>query len=348
MRHVGRVLRHLVIGLLDEFFNITVIADGEADLSALPSPPVDLLVCPHPRLGLLWRRSIQDMAAQLEEKNIELLHSFDASTYELTRRLCQIGDWPCLVSVLDAKPHPTLAPLDEHCRAVLAGSVPIRGRLLSRMGIAPEHVQLMRPGVHQLRKVSCFTQPDQSTAIIAAGSLDSYEPFAAVLEAFSALQKENYDCAGFIIGSGKYEHRLRQRAEQLGLMHQVTFVELPPQSQLPDIFKSADLFIYPQSSLRLEMEVLEAMAAGVPVLVGGPCAGDFVIDGETAASYDAASSADLTGKLKGMLDDHNVAIQLASSALGYLKEHHSPARMVMALAELYRQYAITGRTLRIQ
>ena len=238
-------------------------------------------------------------------------------------------------------------PIGELCRGVLAGSVGLRTELLGRRAAPPEMIQLIRPGVHQSRTVNCFSRPDRRPSIIAAGRLDAFEPFAAVLHAFASLQADKYDCAFFLMGDGRAEQRLRRLAASLKLLGNLTFVQDMPQAQVGAIFQAADLLIYPASAGWLEMKVLEAMAAGIPVLVGGPCVGDFVIDLETALSYHADSAVDLGLKLKLLLDEHATAIRLAETALAYLRENHSPARMVGAVAELYREHALRARTLRI-
>ena len=347
MRHIGRVIRHLTIGLLDEPIYVTIVAPACEDLSDLPSPPVELLSYPVAKLGHLRRRALEAIAAQLAARNIELLHAVDGTAHRLTRRLSDVGEWPYVVSVMGIDQCRGLSPLGRHCRAVLAGSVPLQAALPARLAIPPEDIHILRPGVYQLRRVSCFTQPQRRAAIIAGGDLNVFEPFNTVLSAFAALRDSQYECVFFILGNGKAERRLRARAKRLGLMHHVTFVDRLPHQQLAGIFKAADVFVHPHSSGALEMEILEAMAAGIPVLVAGDCVGDFVVDAETAISYDAGTAADLTLKLKVMLDEPDNAVGLATAALAHLHQHHSPAQMVAELADLYRQHVVGGRTLKI-
>lgn len=347
MRHIGRIVRHLTIGLLDELFSVTVVADAAADVSPLPSPPIEVLRSTRTRLPFRRRQAVEMLSGQLAEQGAELLHALDASALPLTQSLAKALDVPCLVSITGLNEWRRLASPDAHLRAVLPASVPLRARLLSRLSLPPEIVQVVRPGVHQVRQPGCLARAGRSPAVIVAGDLDTYEPFAAALRAFASLRKAEYECLGFIIGNGRAEHRLRAQAEALHLMHQLTFVDRPAPGQMAGIFGSADIFVFPQSSGALEVEVLEAMAAGVPVLVGGPCVGDFVIDGETALSYAAADPADLMTKLRHLLDHQDSALQLTAGALAYLRENHSPARMVAALADLYRAHALAGRTLQI-
>lgn len=347
MPHIGGVVQHLTVGLLDEPFAVTVLAPVTADLADLPSPPVEILHYEEGRRGRLRGRTIETLASQLSQRNVELLHALDGSAHATTRKLSDTGQWPYVVSVLGTGQCKDLAPLGSHCQAVLAASTAIRSEL-ERRHIAPsERIHLARPGVHHVRRVTCFTDTDRSRAVIVGGNLDAFDIFDAALNAFAALRDDRYECVFFLLGNGKAGPRLRRQAQQLQLMHAVTFVDRIAQHQMADIFKAADIFVYPRSNGLLETEVMEAMAAGIPVLVGDECVGDFVSDAETAMTYSADSAEDLTAKLKILLDEPDAAVNLAGRALVHLRQHHSPAAMVAAMADLYRRHALPGRTLKI-
>jgi D-inositol-3-phosphate glycosyltransferase len=219
--------------------------------------------------------------------------------------------------------------------------------VLRHARLEPAEVRVLRPGVHAAKEVA-RRQPGQALSIVCAGELNCYEPFAAVLEAFAALRQRREDCLFFFIGAGRAERSLRRRSEQLGLVEGLTFVAPLPPSQMAGIFKAADVLVYPHSAGMLEMEVLQAMAAGTCVLTGGPCVGDFVIDSETVLGYDAYSTEDLDTKLDVLLSDPDAAASLARSALEYLRAHHSPASMVAEAVEIYRRQALNGRTLKLR
>lgn len=347
MHHVGRVVQHLTVGLVDELISVTLVAPAMADVSNLPCPPVEVLRYAPSRLPLLRWRAVDALADALEQREVEVLHALDARAHELTCRLSDRIARPYVVSPLGTTNLHALRNQGELCRALLAGSEAIRQEVLARHLAPPERVVVVRPGVHQIRTPATARRADHSVALLVGGALDVYQPFATVLESFAALREEGDDCVFFVLGNGQQEHRLRRRAEQLDLMHALTFVDRPAQHQLANILKAANIFIYPQSDGDLEMEILEAMAAAVPCLVGGPCVGDFVADAETALAYDASSREDLTGKLRVLLADPSAGARLADTARTHLRERHSPARMVAALAELYRQNALRQRTLRL-
>lgn len=345
---MGRVVRHLTIGLLDEPVNLTVVAPEGEDLASLPSPPIDIITYAPPWLGLRLGHLAEELAEQLSGRGVELLHAADESAHELTEKISTHTGWPYLVTAMSLARPNGLTALGPHCRGVLAASDGIAADLRVRGVVDPDRLHVVRPGVHQARQVNCFRRPECSAAILAVGRLDDYAPFAAVLETFAALRQSDADSVFFLMGNGRAERRLRSRAEAMGLMHSLTFVDPPPPNAQTDILKAADLFVYPRSGGQLEIQLLEAMGVGIPAVVGSPCAGDFIIDAETALRYEATNSADLTAKLRLLLSDRAGAARLAQGALRWLHERHSPSRMVREVAEVYRRHALSARTLQIR
>ena len=122
-------------------------------------------------------------------------------------------------------------------------------------------------------------------------------------------------------------------------MRNLTFVERQSPEQLNGILRAADIFISPAPSERLEIELLSAMAAGVPVLAAGAEASDFIIAEETALTFAPGDAVELADKLAALMDDHAAATNLAEAALAHLRENHSPAKMVAQLIDLYRTVA---------
>ncbi len=347
MSHVGRLIRRLVIGLLDEMVKVTVVAPESEDVSSLPDPPVRLLRYPMGRGGHPRRKTIDRLAEQLVEHGVEILHAADSGSHPLTRRLSDFLDCPYLASVFARGQRSLLDPIGEHCRVVLAGSTAIRADLLESQVCDADRMRIVRPGVHHKRTARGAAGPSHSRAILVAGELNVTAPFETALEALAEIRRSGYECVFFLIGTGKAERRLRERAKSLGLTHHLTFVGRLEAEQLTDVLRAADVFVHPHATGTLEMDILEAMAAGVPVLTGGACVGDFVIDGQTAMSYQPHEWADLALKLKLILDGPDSSDQMTRAALAHVGEHHSPARMVSALGALCREHAVRGRTLKM-
>jgi glycogen synthase len=94
-----------------------------------------------------------------------------------------------------------------------------------------------------------------------------------LLEAFAKCRAEDPALSLTIVGDGELGGPLRRRAEELGLSESVTFAgSVGPEVALR-LMREHDLLVHPSRWESFGMTVIEAVAAGLPVLVtrcGGP------------------------------------------------------------------------------
>jgi glycosyltransferase involved in cell wall biosynthesis len=334
---LSAVLRPLAVGLMDEVVEVLVLCPASADGSQVPSTGHEVLRYRDPRWWRPGRAAAAALAAELRRRKVELLHALDGSATRLTRSLARAAGLPYALSSDSLADADHVGEPAREAGAVLAASEPIRQAFLRRAHCPPEKVHCMRPGVYHVRHPTCFGEPDQTVAIVAGGALGDFPAFDAVMRCFAELSARKLDCVYFILGGGRAERLLRARTIQLGLSHDLTFVDRQPLAQLTGIFKAADLYVSPAAGRELDMCALLAIAAGVPVLATAAGASDFLRDGETAMFFRQGDSAELTVKLGAMLDDRAATRAQAESALRYIHEQHSPANNVTALAHIYRQ-----------
>ena len=334
LARLGPAVRHLVVGLLDEPMHVTMVLPDSAGTPDVPSPPVQIIRYLPARLSFFRNRLIDSLAEAMSGAGVGLLHALDGEALGLVRGLSPRMEVSYLVSVLG--PRQELPVGDARCRGVLAASEPILQAIRDSGDVGPETLRLLRPAIHQAHKAACFIDPTHTPAVVAAGPFDQVPPFAAVLEAMAALREERRGCVFFVVGSGPAEAPLRRQAQKLRLMDELTFVDRRASEPIGDILKAADLFISPVPSQEVEIELLSAMAAGVPVVTAGSEASDFVIPDRTALTFPTGQAAPLAAALRRLLDDRAAARNLAENALDHLRDHHSPARMAGRLAEMYR------------
>ena len=333
LRHLGPVVRHMIVGLLDEPRPVVLVCPEGSEPAHLPTPPVQVLPYRFSRLPFSHERVFADLATSLAQAGAGLLHALDTDALPLARRLSDATQLPYVVGVYSLPRD--LHVHDQRCRMLLAASEPIRRMLVNARAAPAENIRLFRPGVYPARMATCFTEPQHSVAIVAAGELQHFVPWSAVIDAFAGLTQRQQDCAFFIIGTGRAEAALRRQAEKLHLMTGLTFVEQQAPERLTDILRSADLFVAPDLSDRVDIELLSAMASGTPVLAcdGGNL--DFINE-QTAVIFPRGQAAELEAKLAAMMSDRAAARRLAENALAHLRQEHSPAAMVQQLVDAYR------------
>ena len=97
-----------------------------------------------------------------------------------------------------------------------------------------------------------------------------------------------------IAGSGPLEHTLKTQAESLGIAGQVRFLGQVPNAR--SFFSAFDLFVLSSDHEPFGMVLLEAMAAGVPVMATN-CGGAPEVIGDLARLFPLRDAAALADKL---------------------------------------------------
>jgi glycosyltransferase involved in cell wall biosynthesis len=95
-------------------------------------------------------------------------------------------------------------------------------------------------------------------------ALEKGVPF--LLRAFRHILTQVPGCRLMLVGSGPEEQSLQQQAEELGLVGRVVFTGFVQHAQVAEYLAAADLFLFASRSEVQPLSVLEALAAGLPVV----------------------------------------------------------------------------------
>lgn len=174
----------------------------------------------------------------------------------------------------------------EQCDLVVAPSRGIK-RALQDLGVTC-NIEVIPNGVD----VAQFQHPraplskramglsDHALVAITVGRLGPEKNLPFLLRAFTNIAGDVPDLHLVVIGKGPEEEYLAEMVHLLGLSSRVHLVGAVPYEQIPNWLAMADFFVFASVSESHPLVVLEAMAAGLPVL-GIPCPGveDTVVDG---------------------------------------------------------------------
>jgi glycosyltransferase involved in cell wall biosynthesis len=137
-------------------------------------------------------------------------------------------------------------------------------------------------------------------------------------------------------GDGEERARLEDRARQLHIADRVRF--LGNRQDVPALLACCDVFVLPSLYEGLPLSVLEAMAAGRPVVATSISGTDeAVIDGVTGLLVPPADPGALASALNRLLTDSELAARLASAGRAAVDEKFSSDVMVRSTAQLYEE-----------
>jgi glycosyltransferase involved in cell wall biosynthesis len=175
--------------------------------------------------------------------------------------------------------------------------------------------------------------------IIAVGRLKAPKDFLTLVRAASRLPE---GAETLIVGEGPDRPRLEQEINALGVTERVRL--LGERYDVPKLLADADVFVLSSASEGMPVSVLEAMAAGLPVVssrVGG--VPELVVDGETGILVRPGDASALAAALSGLIADPAKRRSLGAAGRARAEERFDLEPFRRAHVELYsRELARRG------
>ncbi|MEG6513896.1 glycosyltransferase family 4 protein [Desulforamulus ruminis] len=154
------------------------------------------------------------------------------------------------------------------------------------------------------------------------------------LKAASLLK--DYQVNFLVVGDGPLREELEQEAAELGLKNRVTFAGR--RENIPEILATLDIFVLPSVTEGLPLTILEAMAAGKPVVatrVGG--IPEAIVEGKTGLVVPPRDPEALAIALAGLLGERERMLRMGNCGRKHVTEKFTVQAMVNKTMELYQQ-----------
>jgi glycosyltransferase involved in cell wall biosynthesis len=168
------------------------------------------------------------------------------------------------------------------------------------------------------------------------GNLYPVKGYNFLLQAVSRVIREASNVIFLIIGRGRLKNELEQQAADLGINRQVKFLGF--RSDVPRLLQLMDVFVMSSLSEGLSLSILEAMAAGKPVVatwVGGNP--EIVQEGRTGFLVPSGDSDVLGSRILTLLKNRDLVKSLGDVGRKRVEENFSAERMAAQYQELYQR-----------
>ncbi len=155
-----------------------------------------------------------------------------------------------------------------------------------------------------------------------------------LLGAVSQLRKRYPRILLVIAGTGPLEETLRNTARELGINDCVMF--LGARMDMPELLRVFDLYVLPSLSEGMPLALLEAMAAGCPIVatnVGG--VPDIITDGYNGTLVKPRDKEDLAKAILGTMEDEEKRNRFRERGRALYEHHYSAAAMTRTYEKLY-------------
>jgi glycosyltransferase involved in cell wall biosynthesis len=133
-----------------------------------------------------------------------------------------------------------------------------------------------------------------------------------LLIAYDRLRAGGSDSCLIIVGSGELEDELRQYIAG-HRVPDVHFLGFRNQSELPEYYRLADVFVLPSENEPWGLIINEVMAAGLPVVAAEEigAVADLVRHGDNGLTYPAGDVDALAGHLATLAANQSLRVQMA-------------------------------------
>jgi glycosyltransferase involved in cell wall biosynthesis len=175
----------------------------------------------------------------------------------------------------------------------------------------------------------------ESVVFGAVSRLDPVKDHPTMLRAFGKASKGRPKCVFVIVGDGPERGAVEGLIVELGLGDSVKLTGFT--DDVPRRLAAFDLFLQPSTEEGLSLTILEAAAAGVPVVasaVGGT--GEIIENGRTGTLVAAGDIEALAAALSGFIENPAPFREMARGARETVERRFSLASMTAAYEALYR------------
>lgn len=194
------------------------------------------------------------------------------------------------------------------------------------------------PVIHNPVDVSRFEAARQCKSgqfcFITAGRFSPEKNQAMMLRAFAGFLEKGHDARLVLLGTGALEAELRKLARELDIERRADFAGFVENVQ--DYLVNADVFLLSSDYEALPLSVLEAMAAGLPVIatdVGG--LRDIVTD--NGILLPSGDQGGMTNAMKRLYEDPILRHRMGLTSKNYAVDYDVSAT-VDGYCRLYRRY----------
>jgi glycosyltransferase involved in cell wall biosynthesis len=231
-------------------------------------------------------------------------------------------------------------------RLVVANSEAVRQDSIGQEGLAPEMTRVIYNGLDLARFDHLPSDPLRASLQVPAGAplvavvsnFIHYKGHATFLDAWARVVRRHPAAVALLVGDGPTRAQHEARAESMGLTSSVRF--LGTRTDVPEILATIDALVHPSDEEGFSNAILEAMAAGKPVVataVGGNP--EAIVEGVTGYLVPVRDAPVMAEAILRLLDDPARAREQGQAGRSRVEERFTEERMIRRYEALYAELA---------
>ena len=313
------------------------------EIRTLDIPVTNLGMTAHWRLDALWR-----FYRLLRQERPMILHAWMFHANMLARVIGQFTRVPIIIT---SRRNVEIGgasreQLKHYTRSLDHANIAVcelaRQAEIERTGVAPNKVITIYNGIETAPFEAASTTviraqlnlPSTAPIVGTVGRLHPQKGLPYLLTAFREINAIYPNAHLLVVGAGELRAVLESQAQQLGISHRVIFTG--NRQDIPDLLACVDIFVLPSLWEGLPNVVLEAMAAGLPVVataVGGTP--EVVVNDVTGLLIPPRDPQALADAIHRLLRDPELRQRMGQAGRARVAEHFSVEQMVRKTETLY-------------
>ncbi len=192
-----------------------------------------------------------------------------------------------------------------------------------------------RPLNYSIRKRHSI--PEEDRIILFVGRVAKEKNINFVVDAFALLHRDYPDTTLIIIGDGPEKSEILHRVTRSGLSGKVIMAGYVPRKDIVEYYRESDLFAFASVTETQGLVVLEALAAGLPVVAVAREGVADVLENEVGCLLvEDVEMNPFVEKISKFLDDDGLRRKMSVDGVKYVSDNWSMETMARQLDYIYK------------
>ncbi len=292
-----------------------------------------------------WRslRTRLNLSRHLRQHHVQVAHAFDFYTNltmipaaRLARVPVVIGSHRQLGDLMTLAQFRAQAAAFRCCDAVVCNSQAAADRLLAT-GLSPNKIAIIGNALPAEAFTSAPAALPERPGVVRVGIVarmnHRYKNHSGFLRIAALLHQHMPNVEFVLVGDGPLRQDLENEAKNLGLGDSAIF--LGDRQDMPAVLASLDVAVNTSDSESLSNVILEAMAAGLPVVAYNVGGNSELLSQQRGALIPGGNETAFADAVQKLLADSALRQQLGHNARQFAQENFSLDRVRQRYVELY-------------